>query len=132
MRDAGFDVSFRDCPAKGGTGGHPSRRITNEDIVLKLHDILLKDGANIQLQTHSHNVRFQVLMVVSMKMTAFWDTALCSLVEIYQHRGWRHFIVNGDHNWNNKVLDTFSVLVYVLMCTLYLLKLFYSLKILHL
>jgi hypothetical protein len=23
MRDAGFDVSFRDCPAKGGTGGHP-------------------------------------------------------------------------------------------------------------
>jgi hypothetical protein len=22
MRDAGFDVSFRDCPAKGGTGGH--------------------------------------------------------------------------------------------------------------
>jgi hypothetical protein len=24
MRDAGFDVSFRDCPAKGGTGGHPN------------------------------------------------------------------------------------------------------------
>jgi hypothetical protein len=24
MRDAGFYVSFRDCPAKGGTGGHPS------------------------------------------------------------------------------------------------------------
>jgi hypothetical protein len=24
MRDAGFDVSFRDRPAKGGTGGHPS------------------------------------------------------------------------------------------------------------
>jgi hypothetical protein len=24
MRDAGFDVSFRDCPAEGGTGGHPS------------------------------------------------------------------------------------------------------------
>jgi hypothetical protein len=24
MRDAGFDVSFRDCPAKGGTGGQPS------------------------------------------------------------------------------------------------------------
>jgi hypothetical protein len=23
MRDAVFDVSFRDCPAKGGTGGHP-------------------------------------------------------------------------------------------------------------
>jgi hypothetical protein len=23
MRDAGFDVSFRDSPAKGGTGGHP-------------------------------------------------------------------------------------------------------------
>jgi hypothetical protein len=23
MRDAGFDISFRDCPAKGGTGGHP-------------------------------------------------------------------------------------------------------------
>jgi hypothetical protein len=24
MQDAGFDISFRDCPAKGGTGGHPS------------------------------------------------------------------------------------------------------------
>jgi hypothetical protein len=24
MRDAGFDVSFRDCPAKGGTGGYPN------------------------------------------------------------------------------------------------------------
>jgi hypothetical protein len=24
MRDAGFDVSFRDCPANGGTGGHPT------------------------------------------------------------------------------------------------------------
>jgi hypothetical protein len=24
MRDAGFDVSFRDYPAKGGTGGHPT------------------------------------------------------------------------------------------------------------
>jgi hypothetical protein len=24
MRDAGSDISFRDCPAKGGTGGHPS------------------------------------------------------------------------------------------------------------
>jgi radical SAM superfamily enzyme len=23
MQNAGFDVSFRDCPAKGGTGGHP-------------------------------------------------------------------------------------------------------------
>jgi hypothetical protein len=21
--NAGFDVSLRDCPAKGGTGGHP-------------------------------------------------------------------------------------------------------------
>jgi hypothetical protein len=24
MRDAGFDLSFRDCPAKGGTGGRPN------------------------------------------------------------------------------------------------------------
>jgi hypothetical protein len=23
MQDARFDVSFRDCPAKGRTGGHP-------------------------------------------------------------------------------------------------------------
>jgi hypothetical protein len=22
--DAGFDISFRDCPAKGGTGSHPT------------------------------------------------------------------------------------------------------------
>jgi hypothetical protein len=25
MQDAGFDVRFRDCPAKGGMGGHPKR-----------------------------------------------------------------------------------------------------------
>jgi hypothetical protein len=25
MRDAVFDVSFWDCPAKGGTGSHPMR-----------------------------------------------------------------------------------------------------------
>jgi hypothetical protein len=24
MWDAGFDVSFQDCPVKGGTGGHPN------------------------------------------------------------------------------------------------------------
>jgi hypothetical protein len=30
-------------------------------------------------------VRFQVLMVASMKMTDFWDVALHSLVEIYRH-----------------------------------------------
>jgi hypothetical protein len=30
MRDAGFDVSFRDCPAKGGTGGHPTLRPETE------------------------------------------------------------------------------------------------------
>jgi hypothetical protein len=28
MRDAGFDVSFRDCPAKGGTGGHPNHQMS--------------------------------------------------------------------------------------------------------
>jgi hypothetical protein len=31
------------------------------------------------------NVRFQVLMVLSMKMIAFSDIALCSLVEVDQH-----------------------------------------------
>jgi hypothetical protein len=30
MRDAGFDVSFRDCPAKGGTGGHPNQERVSE------------------------------------------------------------------------------------------------------
>jgi hypothetical protein len=30
-------------------------------------------------------VRFQVITVVSVKMTAFWDVALCSLVEVDQH-----------------------------------------------
>jgi hypothetical protein len=29
-------------------------------------------------------VRFQVLTVVSVKMTAFWDTAPCSLIEVDQ------------------------------------------------
>lgn len=30
-------------------------------------------------------VRFQVLIVVIMKMTAFWYVASCGLVEIYRH-----------------------------------------------
>jgi hypothetical protein len=30
MRNAGFDVSFRDCPAKGGTGGNPNRSPSSE------------------------------------------------------------------------------------------------------
>jgi hypothetical protein len=30
-------------------------------------------------------MRFQVLMAVSMKMTVFWDIALCGLVEVDQH-----------------------------------------------
>jgi hypothetical protein len=29
-------------------------------------------------------VRHQVLTVLRMKMTVFWDVALCSLVEVYQ------------------------------------------------
>jgi hypothetical protein len=40
------------------------------------------------------NVRFQVLMVANMKMTAFWDIVLCTLVEVDSHfRGayWRQY-----------------------------------------
>jgi hypothetical protein len=29
-------------------------------------------------------VKFQILMVVTVKMTGFWDTALCSLIEVEQ------------------------------------------------
>jgi hypothetical protein len=29
--------------------------------------------------------RFHILLVGSMKMTVFWDVALCSLEEIYQY-----------------------------------------------
>jgi hypothetical protein len=35
-----------------------------------------------QLNTHITVVRFQVLMVASMKITAFWDIAPCSLIEV--------------------------------------------------
>jgi hypothetical protein len=30
------------------------------------------------------HVRFHVLTVTSMKMTAFWDVALCSLIKVHQ------------------------------------------------
>jgi hypothetical protein len=30
MRDAGCDASFRDCPAKGGTGGHLNWRSSTD------------------------------------------------------------------------------------------------------
>jgi type IV secretory pathway VirB3-like protein len=33
-------------------------------------------------ETNSVQVRFQVLTAVSMKMTAFWVAALCSLIEV--------------------------------------------------
>jgi hypothetical protein len=37
---------------------------------------------------HEKPVRFQVLAIVSMMMIAFWDIALCSLIDVD-----RHFIV---------------------------------------
>jgi hypothetical protein len=35
MQGAGFDVSFRDFPAKGGTGGHPDSS-PSEDVFCTL------------------------------------------------------------------------------------------------
>jgi hypothetical protein len=40
MREAGFDVSFRDCPAKGGTGGHPSFTISEALTAVILNELL--------------------------------------------------------------------------------------------
>jgi hypothetical protein len=49
MQDAGFDVSFRDCTAKGGTGGHPSpasvkifSSLAFEEFDVKICGILLR------------------------------------------------------------------------------------------
>jgi hypothetical protein len=36
------------------------------------------------LRTVEHQVRFQVLTAVSMKMNVFWVVAPCSLVEVYR------------------------------------------------
>jgi hypothetical protein len=35
MLDAEFDVSFRDCPAKGRTGGHPIAYADDVDLVAR-------------------------------------------------------------------------------------------------
>jgi hypothetical protein len=45
-------------------------------------------------------VRFQSLIVASMKMTSFWDIAPCSLVEVHQHfRGAYFFSHQGSNCW---------------------------------
>jgi hypothetical protein len=36
------------------------------------------------MRRNLEKVRFQVLTVASMKMTVFWNVALCSLVEVYR------------------------------------------------
>jgi hypothetical protein len=35
--------------------------------------------------TESYFVRFEVLMMVTMKNTNFWGVTLCSVVEVYHH-----------------------------------------------
>jgi len=32
-------------------------------------------------------MRFEVLMVVAMTVTAFWDVIFCTLVDVYQNLG---------------------------------------------
>jgi hypothetical protein len=41
MQNAGFDVSFRDCPAKGGTGGHPIPTVQTTSSILALGNCVL-------------------------------------------------------------------------------------------
>jgi hypothetical protein len=43
------------------------------------HHMTMLEGC---LKTISTDMRFQVLTVASMKMRAFWDIALCSLVKV--------------------------------------------------
>jgi hypothetical protein len=38
MQNAGFDLSFRDCPMKGGTGGHPT--CAAESVAYKLPPVV--------------------------------------------------------------------------------------------
>lgn len=46
-------------------------------------------GSSLILQKVKEHVRSEVLMAVTMKITVFWDVALCSLVKSYQHWIWK-------------------------------------------
>jgi hypothetical protein len=49
--------------------------------VWELNVVVQNSYYRIELKYH-HHVRFQVLTVVSMKVSAFWDIAPCSLIEV--------------------------------------------------
>jgi hypothetical protein len=58
MWDVGFDVSFRDCPAKGGMVGHPS---------LATVWIMNKHGMSVQISyTDNKHHAFGTIMLVQL------------------------------------------------------------------
>jgi hypothetical protein len=59
----------------------------------------------LHLMNHQWFVRFQVLMVVTMKMTVFWDIAPCNMVEVYRCSD----DGGSKHLWNGKLLQDYMV-----------------------
>jgi hypothetical protein len=57
MWDAGFDVSFWGCPAKGGTGGHPTTdncfKLGFETCINKIQISSLEGGDNSSLDDNT-------------------------------------------------------------------------------
>jgi hypothetical protein len=73
MRDAGFDVSFRDCPAKGGTGGHPTYDWSS------VYSITSVDDAVPSLNTIVQNVMDQAIargFIINSKFPHWFSSAL--------------------------------------------------------
>jgi hypothetical protein len=59
-------------------------------------------------------MRFQVLMPASMKMTAFWDIELCSVIEVDWHFRSAYYIRHEDSEWpiTWRQLSTSKIFVY--------------------
>jgi hypothetical protein len=65
---------------------------------------------SLQLQAKKkYHMRFQVLMATSIKIVAFWDVVLCSLMEVDWHFRGAHCL---HHQGNMKAVHTYETLVY--------------------
>jgi hypothetical protein len=77
-----------------------------------LEQLQNSSSSGIALKLFQYRVRFQFLMAPGLKITAFWDTVLCSLIELDQcfrdahslHQGDGTNVVGNMHLWNVALL----------------------------
>jgi hypothetical protein len=111
MRDAGFDVSFRDCPTKGGMGGHPN---VLPFLVLHLCSVIwVWSGlpiSPIYLLTHLHKMLYVQFFDSCMQLFWFGLSEYAQLQNSllkFDDIKWKRL---PKHKYSHKVLSKFRIL----------------------